>query len=91
MLLVFFMNQFPPSPRVFHLDHFKFFRKFAEIFASQGAPPVSTTLVANLPPVSTTPVANISTIFASVVDTDGKFATGVNENFKQKNQKQKIS
>ncbi len=62
------MNQFPPSPRVFHLDRFEFFRKFVEIFASQGAPPVSTTLV-----------ANFSTIFASVVDTGGKFATGVND------------
>ena len=45
LLLVFFMNQFPPSPRVFHLDRFKVFLKFAEIFASQGAPPVSTTPV----------------------------------------------
>ncbi len=62
------MNQFPPGPRVFHLDRFEFFRKFAEIFASQGASPVSTT-----------PVANFSTIFASVVDTGGKFATGVND------------
>jgi hypothetical protein len=62
------MNQFPPSPRVLHLDSFEFFRKFAEIFASQGAPPVSTT-----------PVANFSTIFASVVDIGGKFASGVNE------------
>ncbi len=78
LLLVFFMNQFPPSPRVFHLDRFKFFRKFAEIFACQGAPPVSTTPVANLPPVSATPVANFSTIFASVIDTGGKFAAGVN-------------
>jgi hypothetical protein len=60
LLLVFFMNQFPPSPRVFHLDRFKFFRKFAEIFASQGAPPVSTTPVANLPPVSATLVANLT-------------------------------
>ncbi len=68
LLLVFFMNQFPPSPRVLHLDRFKFFRKFAEIFASQG-----------VPPVSATPVANFSTIFASVVDTGGKFATGVND------------
>ncbi len=59
LLLVFFMNQFPPSPRVFHLDRFKFFRKFAEIFASPGAPLVSTTPVANLPPVSATPVANL--------------------------------
>jgi hypothetical protein len=31
-----------------------------------------------LPLVSTTPVATFSTIFASVVDTGGKFATGVN-------------
>ena len=68
-LLLFFINHFPPSPR-----------KFAEIFASQGAPPVSTTPAAklppvlmtpvtNLPPVSTTPAANFSTNFASVVDT----------------------
>ncbi len=35
--LVFYMNQFPTSPRVFHEDRFEFFRKFAEIFASQGA------------------------------------------------------
>ena len=27
LLLVFLMNQFPPSPRVLHLDRFKFFRK----------------------------------------------------------------
>jgi hypothetical protein len=84
------MNQFPPHPRVFHLDRFEFFRKFAEKFWSQGAPPVSTTPVAKLPPVSTTPVANLPpvsatpaanfyTIFASVVDTGGKFATGVND------------
>jgi hypothetical protein len=35
--------------------------------------------VANFPPVSTTPAANFATIFASVVDTGGKFATGVND------------
>jgi hypothetical protein len=44
------------------------FFKFAEIFASQGAPPVSTT-----------PAANFATSFPSVVDTGGKFATGVND------------
>jgi hypothetical protein len=59
------MNQFPPSPRVFHLDRFEFFRKFAEIFASQGAPPASLT-----------PVAGINDTggkFATgVVDTGGK-------------------
>ncbi len=32
-----------------------------------------------LAPVSTTPAANFATSFASVVDTGGKFATGVNE------------
>ncbi len=37
-------------------------------------PPVSTTPAANLPPV-----ANFATILASVVDTGGKFATGVND------------
>jgi hypothetical protein len=31
-----------------------------------------------LPPVSTTPANNFSTSFACVVDTSGKFATGVN-------------
>ncbi len=41
LLLVFFINQFPPSPRVFRLNRSEFFRKFAEIFASQGAPPVA--------------------------------------------------
>jgi hypothetical protein len=38
--------------------------------------------VANLSPVSTTPAANFSTSFASVVDTGGKFATGVNDTSK---------
>jgi hypothetical protein len=90
LLLVCFMNQIPPSPRVSHLDRFKFFRKFAEIFTSQGAPPVSTTPVANLPPLSTTPAenlppvlstlaANFATSFTSVVDTGGKFATSVKD------------
>jgi len=67
LLLVFFMNQFPPSSRVFHLDRFEFFRKFAEIFASQGAPPVSTTPVANLPPVSTTPAAKLPPVSTTPV------------------------
>jgi hypothetical protein len=50
-----------------------------EIFVSQGAPQVSTTLAANLPPVSTTPAENFATSFASVVDTGGKFATSDND------------
>ncbi len=40
---VFFMNQFPPSPWVYHLGRFEYFQKFAEINAAQGAPPVSLT------------------------------------------------
>jgi hypothetical protein len=39
---------------------------------------VSTTPAAKLPPVSTTPAANFATSFASVDDTGGKFATGIN-------------
>ncbi len=89
LLLVFLMNQFPPSPRVLHKDRFEFFRKFAEIIASQGAPPVSTTPAAkllpvwttpaaNLLPVSATPAANFSTNFASVVDR-WQIATGIND------------
>ncbi len=46
-LLFSFMNQFPPSSRVYHDGRFKFFRKFAELFAAQGLPPVSLTPVAN--------------------------------------------
>jgi len=46
-LLVFFVDQFPPSIWVYHYGNFEFFRKFAEIFAAQGTPPVSTTPVAN--------------------------------------------
>jgi hypothetical protein len=33
------------------LGSFQIFQKFAEKFASQSAPPVSTTLVAHLPPI----------------------------------------
>jgi hypothetical protein len=39
------------------------------MFATQGAPLVSTTPVANLPPVSMTPAANFATGTAGVVDT----------------------
>ncbi len=34
------MNQFPPGSWVYHWGRFDFFRKFMEIFAAQGAPPV---------------------------------------------------
>jgi hypothetical protein len=59
LLLVFFMDQFPPSPRVFHLDRFEFFQIFTEIFARQGAPQISMTPVTNLPLVSTTAPAKL--------------------------------
>ncbi len=38
------------------------------------------TPVANLPPVSTTPAVQVAKFAASVVDTGGKFATGVADN-----------
>jgi hypothetical protein len=44
------MNQFPPSPILSHEDRFELFRKFAEIFASQGASVSDTG--GKLPPVS---------------------------------------
>jgi hypothetical protein len=46
----------------------KFFKKLSRYSTSQGAPPVSTTLE-----------ANFATDTAGVVDTGGKFATGVND------------
>jgi hypothetical protein len=74
LFLVFFMNQFPPSPmQSLPLRPFRIFSKIAEIFASQGAPPVSTT-----------PAANFSTIFANVVDTGGKpWAANISANFRK--------
>ncbi len=49
-LLVFFMNQFRPSPWVpgTPLGPFRIFPKFAEIFAAQGAPLVSLIPVVHL-------------------------------------------
>ncbi len=72
------MKQFPPSPRVSHKDRFEFFRKFAEIFASQGAPPVSTTPVANLQ-ICHRCYWHRWQIAAGINDTGGKFATGIND------------
>jgi hypothetical protein len=62
------MNHLPPAPKNNSRVTLNFLRKFAEIFASQGAPPVSTT-----------PVANFATSCPCAVDTGGKFATGVND------------
>ena len=58
-LQVFFMNQCPPGPQVFYWSHFKFFRKFAEIFANYCLSPLSTTPVINCSAVSTTPAKNL--------------------------------
>jgi hypothetical protein len=76
------MNQLPQS---IPLGPFTIFSKILEIFASQGAPlvsttaeallpPVLTTPAANFPPVSTTLAANFAISFASGVYTGGKFA-----------------
>ncbi len=81
LLLVFFMNQFPPSPWVYHYGRFKFFRKFAEIFAAQGW--------------LTTGINNTGGKFATGVnDAGGKIAGHSGAGGKlidEKNQKQKIS
>jgi hypothetical protein len=47
-LQVFFMNQCPPGPQVFHWSHFEFFRKFAEIFANYCLSPVSLKLISGV-------------------------------------------
>ncbi len=57
----FFHESVSTQPQSIPRDRFEFFWKFAEILASQGAPPVSMI-----------PVANFATSFTSVVDTGGK-------------------
>jgi hypothetical protein len=61
-LQVFFMNQCPPGPQVFHWGRFEFFRKFAEIFANEYLSPVSLTPAINCSAVSTTPTKNFSPV-----------------------------
>jgi hypothetical protein len=63
LLQVFFHESFSPQPLKITLGSFRIFLNFAELFASQGAPPVSTT-----------PVANFAT---SISDNKGKSAIGV--------------
>jgi hypothetical protein len=68
------MNQFPPSPRVFHIDRFKNSRRY--VFASQGAPPgINDTGGKFATGVNDTG----GKLAAGINDTDGKFATGVND------------
>jgi hypothetical protein len=64
----FFHESVFPQPQSIPLGPFQIFSKICGIFASQGAPPVSTT-----------PAANFATNFTRVVDTGGKFATGIND------------
>jgi hypothetical protein len=60
-----FLESISPQPQSIPLGLFRiFFQKFVNIVASQGAPPVS--------------IINFATSFASVVDSGGKIATGVN-------------
>jgi hypothetical protein len=68
-LQVFFMNQCPPGPQVFHWGHLELFLKFAEIFANESLSPVSLTPAIN-------PCHGFSVI-AGVIDTGHKFITGV--------------
>jgi hypothetical protein len=70
----FFHESSSPKPlKITFGPFFKFFQKFVEIFTSQGAPLVSTTLVTNFPPVSMTTAANFATSSVCVVDTGSKF------------------
>ncbi len=56
---------FPQAPEYTIREcRLEFFRKFAKIFAAQGAPPV-----ANLPPESTTPAVPVAKFAAGAVDT----------------------
>jgi hypothetical protein len=57
---------------------------FAEIFASKGTPPVSTTPVANLPPVSTTVAKLVAKYATGVVDTSGApLLANISANFRK--------
>jgi hypothetical protein len=70
------MNQFPPSPRVFHLDHIKFFRKIrGDIRESR-----CTTGINDAGGKFATGVNDIGgKIAAGINDTGGKFATGISD------------
>ncbi len=88
----FFINHCPLGPQVFHWGRFKFYRKFAEVFAYECLSPVSTSPVSTSP-VSTTPAINLWAVsmtlennlchgfsmITGVVDTGDKFLTGDND------------
>ncbi len=84
----FFLETSSPKPLKITLGSFKSFGKFADIFTSQGAAPVSVTPVenfspvsatgvANFPPVTTTTKVNFPTGTAGFIDTSGEFSAGV--------------
>jgi hypothetical protein len=75
---MFFNESSSPKSLKISLWSFQTFPKILEIFASQGAPLVSMTPVANVSLVSTTSTANFATGTAGIVDTSGKFATDSN-------------
>jgi len=62
------VNHLPQSPRIY--------KKFKEIFAIEGAPPISTALVPNK--VHWWQFANFATLTTGVVENCGKIATAVN-------------
>ena len=65
LLPVFFMNQFPPSSRVFHLDRFRIFSKIrGDIRKSRCTTGVNDTG---------------GKIAAGINDAGGKFATGISD------------
>jgi hypothetical protein len=61
-----FHESVSPKPLSIPLRTLRIFRKFAEIFAAQGAPPVSLTLASNFPSISWTPVANLPPVSTAV-------------------------
>jgi hypothetical protein len=86
----FFHESPSPKPLIITLESFRIFSKIrGDIRKSRCTtsvndtggklPPASTTPAENFPPVSTTSAANFATSSPCVVDTGGKFATGVND------------
>ncbi len=81
------MDQFPPSPWVYHWGRFEFFRKFAEILrcttgvvdTGGNLPLVSLTLAAILPPVSLTPVTKLPPVSTTQAVLLAKFAVVDND------------
>jgi hypothetical protein len=76
-LQVFFMNQCPPGPQVFHWGRYEFFQKFAEIFANEyklfsGVNNTGEKFIAG---VNDTP----ENLFTNVNDTADKLFGGVND------------